>query len=127
MPPSLEPVNFLGGEELIKICSKNFPRTQPELHTRLVLPYTIAIAAVVKQSNINVHAPGRMFEQGTPPSLVKVNFLDGEKLAKILSMSVHQTQPELHNSLVLQYTIAMAAIVNQLNINVDAPGRMFKR
>ena len=47
--------------------------------------------------------------------------------AKICSKSVRQTQPELHTSLLLQYTIARAAIVNQLNMNEDAPGWMFER
>ena len=43
------PVNFLGGEELAKICSKNVRRTQPELHTSLLLKYTIARAAIDNQ------------------------------------------------------------------------------
>ena len=56
-----------------------------------------------------------------------MNFLDEEELAKIFSNSVRRTQPDLHTSLLIQYTIAMEAIVNQLNINVDAPGQMFEQ
>ena len=37
--------------------------------------------------------------------------------AKMCSKSVHRSQPELHTRLLLQYTSATAAIVNQLNIN----------
>ena len=32
-PPCLVPVNFLGGEELKKVCFKSVRRTQPELQT----------------------------------------------------------------------------------------------
>ena len=62
-----------------------------------------------------------------PPSLVPVNFQDGEELAKIYSKNIRRAQFELHTSFLLQYTIARAAIVNQLNINENAPGRMFER
>ena len=56
-----------------------------------------------------------------------MNILDGEDLAKISFKIVHHTQPELHTRLFLHYTSATAAIVNLLNINGDAPGRMFER
>ena len=85
------------------------------------------MSAIVNLLNINVDAAGGMFERLTPPSLAPVNFLGGEEHTKICSMSVRRTQHELYTSLLLQYTIATAAIVNLLNINVDAPGRMFKR
>ena len=62
-----------------------------------------------------------------PPIKVPVNFLGGYELARISSMRVCRTQIELHTSLLLQYAIAIAAIVNLLNIKVDDPGRMFKR
>ena len=58
--------------------------------------------------------------------MAPVNFLREEELPKICSKSVRRTQPEQYTSLLLQYTIAMAAIANQLNISVDAPGRMFE-
>ena len=74
---------------------------------------------------MNEDAPGRTFVPRTPPSLVPVNFLGGGELAKICSKSVRRTQPELRSSLLLQHTIASSAEVNQLNINEDAPGRMF--
>ena len=118
MPPSKVSVNFLGGEELPKISSKSVRRTQPELHTSMLVQSTIAIGY---QLYINVDAPG------TPPRLVQVNFLGGEELPKICTKSVRRTHPELHTSLLVLYTIAMAAIVNQLNMNVDAPGRVFER
>ena len=56
-----------------------------------------------------------------------MNFIGGEQLAKICSKRVCRTQPELHTSLLLKYTVAMAARVNQLNMNADAPGQMFER
>ena len=59
--------------------------------------------------------------------MVTTHFLGGEELVKICSNSVRRIQPELHTCLLLQYTSAMVAIVNQLNINGDAPGRMFER
>ena len=85
------------------------------------------MAAIVNQLNINVDGAGQMFELLTPPSLVKVNFMGGEEFANVCSESVRRIQPELHTSLLLQYTIAMEDIVNQLNINVDIPGRMLER
>ena len=62
-----------------------------------------------------------------PTSMVLMHFLGGEELAKICSKSVRHTQPEQYTRLLHQYTSGMAAIVNQLNINVDAPGRIFER
>ena len=56
-----------------------------------------------------------------------MHFLGGKEQAKICSKSVCHTQPEQQTRLLQQYTSAMVAIVNQLNINEDAPGRMFKR
>ena len=47
--------------------------------------------------------------------------------AKLCSKSVRRTHPELHTRLLLKYTSARAAIVNQLNIIGDAPGWMFER
>ena len=76
---------------------------------------------------MNEDAHGHMFVRETPPSLVPVNFPGGVELAKICSKSVRRTQLELHTSLLLQYTIASSAVVNQLNINEDAPGQMFVR
>ena len=102
-------------------------RTQLELHASLVLQYTIAMAEIANQLNINVDANGRMFERLTPSRLVPVTFLGVEELINICFKSVCRTQPKLHTSLLLQYTIEMAAIVNHLNINVDAPGRVFER
>ena len=58
---------------------------------------------------------------------VPMLFLGGEKMAKTCSKGVCHTQLELHTCLLLQYTSAMAAIVNRLNINRDGPGRMFER
>ena len=121
------PVNFLGGVELAKICSKNVRRTQSELRSSFRLQYTIASSAVVNQLIINEDAHGLMFVRWTPPILVPVNLLGGVDLAKICSKSVRRTQPELLTSLLLQYTTASSAVVNQLNINEDAPGRMFVR
>ena len=125
--PSLVPVKFLGGVELAKVCSKSVRRTQPELRCRLLLQYTIPSSAVVNQLNINEDSPGRMFVRWMPPSMVPVNFLGGVELAKIYSKSVRRTQSELRSRLLLQYTIASSAVVNELNINDDAPGRMFVR
>ena len=62
-----------------------------------------------------------------PTILAPIHFLGEEEIAKICSKSVRDTPPELHTRLLFQYTSAMAAIVNQLNINCDAPGRMFER
>ena len=56
MPTIMVPMHFLGGEELAKICSKCFRRTQAELHTRLLLQYNRAIAAIVI---INGDAPAQ--------------------------------------------------------------------
>ena len=123
-PTSLVPVNFLGGEELVKICSKSVRLTQSELHSSLILQYTIARAAMV---NIHDNAPGRLFVRWTPTSLVPVNFMGGEVIAKVCSKSVCRKQRELQTSSPPQYTTAVAAIVNQLNINKDALGRMFVR
>ena len=109
------------------MCSKSVRRTHTEPHTSLLLQYTITSSAVYNQLNISEIAPGRMFERSTPPSLVPVNLLGGEELAKICSKSVRRTQPELHKSLLLQYTIAISAEDNQLNINEVALGRMFER
>ena len=39
--------------------------------------------------------------------------MGGEDLAKICSKRIRRTQPKLHTHLHLQYTSAMAAIVNQ--------------
>ena len=89
----LVPVNFLGRVELAKICSMSVCRTQTELHTSLLLQYTIDSSAIVNQLNINEDAPGRMFVQLTLPSLVSVNFLGGEELPKNCSKSVRRTQP----------------------------------
>ena len=86
-----------------------------------------AMAAIVNLLNIISDAPGRMFEQWTPPSMVSLHFFSVEELAKVCSKSVRRTQPELHTRLLLQYTSAMAAIVNLLNIISDAHGRMFER
>ena len=60
-------------------------------------------------------------------SKIGTSELSGWRVAcKNLLKSVRRTQPELHTSLLRQYTIAMATIANQLNMNVDAPGRMFE-
>ena len=53
MPPCLVPLNFLGGEELPKVCFKSVRRTQPDLQTSLVLQYKIAREAIVNELNIN--------------------------------------------------------------------------
>ena len=124
---SLVSLHFLGEEKLAKICSKSVCRKQPELLTHLNLQYISAMAARVNQLNINVDAPGRMFERWIPTSLIPIHFLGGEELVKISSKNVRCTQPELHTRLLLQYASAMTAIVNQLNINGDAPNRMFER
>ena len=105
----------------------NLQKFVPRVFVKHSLSYTIAMVAIVNQLYINVDAPGRKFEPWTPPSLVPVNIHGGEKLTNICSKSVHRTQPDLHTSLPLQYTIAMAAIENKLNINVDAPGWKFER
>ena len=121
--PCLVTVYFLGGEELAKICSKSVCRTQPALHTSLLLQYTTVISAIVNQLNINEDVPGRMFVRWTPQNLVQVNFVGGVELAKTCSESPRRKQPELHPSLPVQYTKR----VNQLNSNEDAPGWMFVR
>ena len=120
-------MHFLGGEKLTKISSKCIRHTQPELHTFLLLKYTSAIAAIVNLLNIEGDAAGRLFERQTPPSLEPMHFLGGEELTKICFKCVHRTQPELNTFLHLQYTSAMAAIVNLLNIEADAAGRLFER
>ena len=56
-------MNFLGEEELAKICSKSVRRTQPEIHTRLLLQYTSAMETIVNQLNINGDVPGRKFKR----------------------------------------------------------------
>ena len=119
-------MHFLGGVELAKIYSKTVRRTLNELHPRLPLQYTCAMVALVNQLNINGDAHDPMFERSTPTSIVPIHLLGGEKLAKISSKSVCRTQPELHTRLLLKYTSAMEARVNQLKFNGDAPGRMFK-
>ena len=58
--------------------------------------------------------------------MVPIHFLDGEELPKICSKCVGRTQPELHTFLLLQYTSAMAAIVNLLSVNGDAAARLFE-
>ena len=55
-----------------------------------------------------------------------MHFLGGEELAKICFNCVRFTQPERLTRMLLQYTSAMAAIVNLLNINIDDRGRMFE-
>ena len=105
-------VNFLGGEKLAKICSKSVRRTQAELRSSLLIQYTIARAAIVNQLNIYEDDLGRMFVRRTPPSLAPVKFLGAEELAIICSKSVRRTQTQLHTSLLLQYTIAGAAVLN---------------
>ena len=126
-PPSMVPMHFLDGEELPKLCSKCVCRTQPELHTFWLLQYTSAMAATVNLLNINGDAAARLFERWTPPSMVPLHFLDGEELPKICYKCVRRTQPELHTFLLLQYTSAMAATVNLLNINGDACARLFEQ
>ena len=81
-------MNFLGGEELPKVCSKSVRRTQPELQTTLLVQYTNAMADIVNQLNINVDATGGMFERRTPPSLEIVNFMGGKELPKVCFRSV---------------------------------------
>ena len=56
--------------------------------------------------------------------MVPMHFLDGEELPKICSKCVRRTQPELHTFQLLQFTSAMAAIVN---INGDAAARLFEQ
>ena len=63
---------FLDGVELAKICSKSVCRTQPELHTHLLLQYTNAKVAMV---NISGDVAGRMFEREKSTSMVKMHFL----------------------------------------------------
>ena len=75
--------------------------------------------------NEDVHS--RMFVRLTPSNFVPVNLLGGVELAKICSKGVRRTQHELRSNLLLQYTTASSAVVNQLNINEDAPGRMLVR
>ena len=123
-PPSMVPMHFLEGEELPKICSKCVRRTQTELHTFWLLQYTTARTAIVNLLNINGDAAARLFERWTPPSMVPMHFLDGEKLPKICFKCIRCTQPELHTFLLLQYTSAMPAIVN---INGDAAAWLFER
>ena len=116
-----------GWKELANLCSKCVHRTQTELHTFVLLLYTSAMAAIVNLQNINGNAAGRLFEWWTSPSMVPKHFLGGEELQKICSESVRCTQIEQHTFLLLQYTSAMAAIGNLLNINGDAAGRLLKR
>ena len=61
--PSMVLVNLLGGEELVKICTKSVCRTQPELWSSLLLQYTIDSSAVVNELNIKEDASSRMFER----------------------------------------------------------------
>ena len=60
MSPGMVPIHFLDGEELPKIGSKCIHRTQPELHTFLIILYTSAMAARV---NINGDAAARLFQR----------------------------------------------------------------
>ena len=124
-PPSMVLMHFLGGEEIAKICSKSVHRTQPELHTRLLLQYTSVI--VINWISMEMLFTGcSKFKRWTPPSLVPINFLCGQELAKNCSKSVRPTQLELHTCLLLQYTHAMTPLVNKLIINGDAPDRMLQ-
>ena len=63
MPRSMVPVHFLYSEKLPKICFKCVCRTQPELHTFLLLQYTSPIVAIVNLLNINGDAAGLLFKQ----------------------------------------------------------------
>ena len=121
--PSILPINFLGEEELTKSVSSVFV-VHSLSYTFLLLQYTSAMAVIVHLLNINGDAAGRLFKKWTPPSMIPMNFQDGKELTKIC---IHHIQPELHTFLLLQYTSAMAAIVNLFNINGDAAGRMFER
>ena len=102
LPQSMVPINFLFEEELTKICLKCVCHTQPKLHTFLLLHYTSAMAVMKNLLNINEDAPGRMFEWWTPPSIVPMHLLDGEKLPKICFKYICPPQPELHTFLLLQ-------------------------
>ena len=127
MPPSLVPLNFLGGEELPKVCSMCVCLTQPKLHTILLPQYTSAMAAIENQLNIKGDAAVQLFKWWTPPSVVPLNCQGGEELPKICSMCIRLIQLEIHTILLLQYTSAIADRDNQLNINRDAAGWLFER
>ena len=88
-PPSMVPMQFMGGEELTKICSKCVRRTQSELHTFWPLQCTSAMEPIVDVLTINGDAASRLFERWTPLSMVPVHFLRGEELTKICSKAVH--------------------------------------
>ena len=102
-----------GGDD--KICFNCVSRTQHEQHTFMLLQDTSAMAAIVNIMNINCDAAGWLFERSTPPSMVQINFLGVEQLTKICLKCVRRIQLELQTFLLLQYTSAMAAIVNLWN------------
>ena len=54
------PMHFLDGEEQPKICSKCIRRTQPEIHTIMLLQYTSVMEAIV---NINGNADALLFKR----------------------------------------------------------------
>ena len=107
-------MNFLGGEGLPKICPKSVSRKQPELHKRLLVQYTTAMAAIIN------HQSSCTWPDVQSKNTSKLSTSEGgEEVPKICLKRVRPTQPELQTRLLVQYSIAMADIVNQLNINVD--------
>ena len=71
MPPSMVPMNFLGGEELRKIFLKCIRHTQLSYTPFCCSSIQSAMAAIVNQQNNNGDAAGHLFKKWTQPSVVQ--------------------------------------------------------